>query len=91
MPHALFLGSSLATQDRVGVHTPKSLPPPSNQTVISKPTTRQRLRALLVPTKVEVTPVDPSLGSRLQFIKAHLTHAIFDIGVFFAFLSAYEL
>jgi len=76
MPHALFLGSSLATQDRVQMGDEQL---PATTDTRSKRTLRQSIRALVTPKKIERPSQPEPASDRLSFIKAHLRHAIVDI------------
>ena len=76
MPHALFLGSSLATQDRVQMDDEQL---PATTDTRSKRTLRQSIRALVTPKKIEQPSQPEPASDRLSFIKAHLRHAIVDI------------
>lgn len=90
MPHALFLGSFLATRDRVGGHTP-SLPNPA-LAQNGNPGTLQRIRAWFR-SLFEVSRLEQKAASRdyrdkygrenneLSFIKAHLTHGLADVTI----------
>lgn len=89
MPHALFLGSFMATQDRTGTPS-SSLPPPisspeannPNVTVILKKWTaslfeisRAERRALSLDYRMKYERENNDVG----FIRAHLKHGIVDI------------
>ncbi|KAF9229594.1 natural resistance-associated macrophage protein [Gyrodon lividus] len=88
MPHALFLGSNLSTQDRVS-SAPADLPPP----VISQPFSLQsRLRQLWrtmfyfsrtdrEDLKDRTTRHALRQNNTIEFIRAHLTHGIVDVVV----------
>lgn len=88
MPHSLFLGSALATQDRVSSAPLKELPTAS----VTKPHNRiQWLRSTIISTmtiqtRSEDEKVPPCShqgleNNTLAFVKAHLGHAIFDLVV----------
>ncbi|KAG7447417.1 putative transporter of the NRAMP family [Guyanagaster necrorhizus] len=73
MPHSLFLGSALATQDRVSDPT-ESLDP------MEKPESlnfKQRIRSAfrILPMSPPQTPT----GNPLSFVKIHLYHGIVDV------------
>ncbi|RPD63239.1 natural resistance-associated macrophage protein [Lentinus tigrinus ALCF2SS1-7] len=86
MPHALFLGSYLATQDRIGpepvLPNPTMTPPPSNF--------RGRLRAwfqsLFAISRAERIAASRDYrdkfgreNNELAFIRAHLSHGLVDV------------
>ncbi|KAI0281227.1 smf Mn2+ and Fe2+ transporter [Russula aff. rugulosa BPL654] len=83
MPHALFLGSALATQDRASV---KPAPLPSMPNIRATESKRflvkflDHFRPLRVDTDEFASHADRPNNS-LSFIKAHLHHAIVDIVV----------
>lgn len=89
MPHALFLGSFLATQNRVDV-LPKELPYPVHATEDSSMGLRARLRRFFS-SIVSVSRAERIAASRdyrnkyarenndLGFIRAHLTHGLVDV------------
>lgn len=89
MPHALFLGSSLATQDRVSDAPPEErLPssPTSSRTPL--PTRiRQFIRPLFRLTRADraISAIDyrSKYGQRANnsysFIRAHLSHGVADV------------
>ncbi len=70
MPHSLFLGSALATQDRVAAN--------SVEEEVEKPQMfRQRIRSAF-----RLAPISPPLtlnNNSLSFIKLHLYHGIADV------------
>lgn len=82
MPHALFLGSSLATLDRVAVDV--SLPPPS----MSSTNTKAQMIKRVVKALFSIERDDAQKSARthaewenngLGFVLAHLKHAVADI------------
>ena len=94
MPHALFLGSHLATQDRISSPAPSSptIPLPVGSTSAPhhnrrKERLRAYIRSLFTISRSERIAankahrnqfVRPETNS-LEFIHAHLTHGIVDI------------
>lgn len=95
MPHSLFLGSALATQDRLAMETPPPEPEPP-RLADSKETTSNiletlRLRHLLkFLVSLFRTPPPSQSSTRvkrhadrennsLAFIRAHLKHELFDV------------
>jgi len=87
MPHALFLGSMMATQDRVSEAPQqplKDLPPP-NQTMKSR--IRRKMAKLFSIDRAERETSTKDYRSKygerennsLTFIREHLTHGIIDI------------
>jgi metal iron transporter len=84
MPHGLFLGSALATQDRALVK-PAALPSMSNIRATESKGIFGRLsdlfRARRVETSEEFTSHADRPNNSLSFVKAHLYHAIVDIVV----------
>lgn len=83
MPHALFLGSALATQDRASVKS-ASLPTMPNIRVTESKRFPEKFFDLFRPVRTDTdefaTHADRPNNS-LSFIKAHLHHAIVDIVV----------
>lgn len=89
MPHALYLGSYLATHDRVSTHSlsePMSLPVPAAAPQSKIAMFRKAIRKLFsVSHRREVDGVDVTTphGERdnnaIAFIRAHLKHGIWDI------------
>ncbi|TFY71053.1 hypothetical protein EVG20_g1959 [Dentipellis fragilis] len=94
MPHSLFLGSALATQDRVSPRTSKPLAQSSDSVdslstaSISRwhPTPRDWWRSFV--SNFRVAPLDPAAepkchaereNNSLSFVKSHLGHGIADI------------
>jgi len=83
MPHALFLGSSLATLDRVSEQRRESLPVPV--TTLSKLQTAKQYISSLVSigrtSELKDTPKrhGERQNSSLEFIQAHMSHGITDI------------
>jgi len=84
MPHGLFLGSALATQDRAFVN-PVSLPRMTNIRATGPTGLLGKFLNLFRPVHGESSDEYASHADRpnntLQFIKAHLHHAIVDIVV----------
>lgn len=94
MPHSLFLGSALATQDRVraspAMDSTESSP---DTTPVSVRNARTMARAVLQSCKrafevkrVEGTPDEPKshndrTNRPLSFVRAHLSHGIIDMVV----------
>ncbi|KLO20492.1 natural resistance-associated macrophage protein [Schizopora paradoxa] len=87
MPHALYLGSHMATQDRISMTpTPPELPAPSTGTSNGRRSFRTVLRGLFSIRKTQhgdevdvTTPYGERENNTLAFVKAHLTHGIADI------------
>ena len=89
MPHALFLGSFMATQDRVETNPP-TLPPPTLSSDSPHPNFTQKLKKAFA-SLFEVSRAERqalSLDYRMKyerenndvgFIRAHLKHGIVDI------------
>lgn len=83
MPHALFLGSALATQDRASVKPP---PLPSIPNIRASESKRffgkflDLFRPVQLDTDEFASHADKPNNS-LSFIKAHLHHAIVDVVV----------
>lgn len=93
MPHALFLGSSLATQDRVALAPPPPLHPPvlpSSQPITHR-TLKSRVKDFVVPL-FAVSRAERAAAARdyrtkygerennsLAFIRQHLPHGVIDI------------
>jgi metal iron transporter len=86
MPHALFLGSNLATQDRVS-QSPEPLPPPVDT---RRPLFLQRLRrmwtGILYITRSQrdnfkdyTTRHEFRQNNSMEFIHAHLRHGTVDV------------
>jgi metal iron transporter len=84
MPHGLFLGSALATQDRASVK-PVALPSVSNTRATEPKRFLRKLLDHFRPTRAETSDESVShadrLNNSLSFVKAHLHHAIVDIVV----------
>jgi metal iron transporter len=84
MPHSLFLGSALATQDRALVK-PTALPSMSNIRATESKGLLRKLSDLFRPARVETSDESTSHADRpnnsLSFVKAHLYHAIVDLVV----------
>lgn len=89
MPHALFLGSSLASQDRVSLAPPlDTLELPGPATVRSLP---QRVKAFFAPlfrvSRAERVAASKDYRSKygerennsLAFIRQHLAHGVVDV------------
>ncbi|RDX56184.1 natural resistance-associated macrophage protein [Lentinus brumalis] len=86
MPHALFLGSYLATQDRIGpepiLPNPTMTPPPSNL----RGRLRAWLRSLFAISRAERIAASRDYrdkygrqNNELDFIRAHLSHGLVDV------------
>ena len=85
MPHALFLGSHLATQDRVS-EAPRQLDLP-----VAPNVRRRSLKAMVYKlfrvTRLDVefkgldltTPYGIRANNALSFVRGHLAHALADI------------
>lgn len=84
MPHALFLGSMMATQDRVS-EAPQEVLPTSQATIKSR--IRQKLLKLFSIDRADRETSTKDYRSRygerennsLTFIREHLSHGIIDI------------
>ncbi|KAF8971491.1 natural resistance-associated macrophage protein-domain-containing protein [Flammula alnicola] len=88
MPHALFLGSSLATQDRVSDPLlEEKMPSPASTRMSVKTRLRQFISPFFRITRAErvasTTDYRTKYGDRennsLSFIRAHLSHGIADV------------
>ena len=91
MPHALFLGSFMATQDRTGEYSTGPLPSPvqtqDDQNSLSiKARFRKWLNSLFEVSRAERIAVARDYrmkydreNNELNFIRAHLKHGIVDI------------
>lgn len=87
MPHALFLGSTLATQDRVSEAPQEILTPLSSSQATIKSRIRGITSRLFRIDRVEREASNKDYHSRhgerennsLTFIRQHLTHGIIDI------------
>lgn len=89
MPHGLYLGSYLASQDRV------STKPPSTGNVLPAPVISRSQKIKLAvkklfkvqrtedpeedPSNSRNTPYHERANNPLSFVRAHLTHGIVDI------------
>lgn len=84
MPHSLYLGSALATQDRASVK-PVVLPSPSSIRDTGYISLIRKISALLRPVYADDSDEYASHADRpnnsLPFIKAHLYHGIIDLVV----------
>ncbi|KAI0050665.1 natural resistance-associated macrophage protein [Auriscalpium vulgare] len=86
MPHALFLGSFLSTQDRVST-TPLPLPSPANASPHGGRGLRVWFRSLFAITRADRIAADREWrdnfvrpeNNTLEFVHAHLGHGIVDI------------
>ncbi|KAF4572628.1 hypothetical protein EYR36_007138 [Pleurotus pulmonarius] len=93
MPHALFLGSSLATQDRVALAPPPPAHPPvlPSSQPITRRTLKSRVKDFVVPL-FAVSRAERAAAARdyrtkygerennsLAFIRQHLPHGVIDI------------
>ena len=89
MPHALYLGSYLATQDRVSNHNisgPTSLPEPAPAPRSRSATFSNAIRKLFSVKRATqdegadlITPYGERENNALTFVNAHLKHGIWDI------------
>ena len=91
MPHALYLGSFLATQDRTGEYTPAPLPSPvqaqgDQESLDFRSRFRKWFNSLFEVTRAERVAVSRDYrlkyereNNELSFIQAHLKHGIVDI------------
>jgi metal iron transporter len=94
MPHSLFLGSALATQDRLAIAAPPmavKLEPPSDASDEATSKTRTRLNRLIEffvslfrtpppsQSSTQVKRHSDRENNSLAFIQAHLNHGIVDI------------
>lgn len=85
MPHALFLGSMMATQDRVSEAPQEVLPNPSQATIKSR--IREKLLNLFSIDRADRESSTKDYRSKygerennsLTFIREHLSHGIIDI------------
>ncbi|RDB29515.1 Manganese transporter pdt1 [Hypsizygus marmoreus] len=88
MPHALFLGSSLAAQDRVSLAPPEPLGLPGSAATL---TMRARLKAFFI-SQFRISPAERLAASKdyrtkygerennsLTFVRQHLVHGIVDV------------
>lgn len=84
MPHGLFLGSALATQDRASVK-PVDLPSMPGQRATRSRALLARFLDIFRPTHIDSQDEYASHADRpnnaLTFVKAHLHHSIVDIVV----------
>jgi metal iron transporter len=83
MPHGLFLGSALATQDRASVK-PAALPSMSDIRGTESKGLLRKFLDLFRPTRVESDEFASHAdrpNNPLSFVRAHLHHAIVDIVV----------
>ena len=84
MPHGLFLGSALATQDRASVK-PVDLPSTPDQRATRSKGLLGGFLNLFRPTHTDAQGEYAShadrLNNPLSFVKAHLHHSIVDIVV----------
>lgn len=88
MPHALFLGSYLSTQDRISLAPP---PEPVLPSAVGRPTilsrARERFASLFRITRADRDESSKDYRTRhgarennqLSFIRAHLGHGIVDV------------
>lgn len=94
MPHALFLGSQLATHDRIGTGLSRTssntpLPGVPARTFSFKENFKRSLIALFRPQRVRRgqddeardtwTPYGERSNNNLSFVRAHYKHGIWDI------------
>lgn len=83
MPHSLFLGSALATQDRASVK-PIDLPSMPDQRGTRSKALLERLLDLFRPTHTDAQEYADHAerpNNSLSFVKAHLHHSLVDIVV----------
>lgn len=84
MPHSLFLGSALATQDRASVK-PIDLPSLPDQRGTRSKGLLGRFLDLFRPTHIDAQDEYANHAERpnnsLSFVKAHLNHSVVDIVV----------
>ena len=84
MPHSLYLGSALATQDRASVK-PVVLPSPSSTRDTGHKSLIVKISAQLRPVHADNSDEFGSHADRpnnsLTFVKAHLYHGIIDLVV----------
>ncbi|KAF8587287.1 natural resistance-associated macrophage protein [Ramaria rubella] len=86
MPHALFLGSSLATLDRIS-SAPESLPRPRTSRMARLRSLPRTIRSLFYIQRAAGDEGDPDRRTRheyrqnnsFSFVRAHLRHGIVDI------------
>lgn len=97
MPHALYLGSSLAKQDRVGMNKNATLPAPYRSTLSERfsitsflpswETVIGQFRSWRVPDGEDPNvPIDAHghagwANKSVAFVRAHLNHSIADITI----------
>src|SRR6266404_594711 len=84
MPHSLYLGSALATQDRAFVR-PVVLPNPSSTRATTRTNFIGKISALFRPVHADYSDQYASHADRpnnsLPFVQAHLYHGIVDLVV----------
>lgn len=87
MPHALFLGSHLATQDRIST-TPAAMPlPAGTETMSRRKRARAYLRSFLAVTRSERIAENRQHrnqfarpeGNTYKFVQGHMRHGLVDI------------
>ena len=86
MPHALFLGSHLATQDRVS-ESPRQLGLPAAPVNAPRRSLKALIYKLFRVTRLDVeensidltTPYGERSNNTYSFIRGHLAHALADI------------
>ncbi|KAH9953383.1 natural resistance-associated macrophage protein-domain-containing protein [Russula dissimulans] len=89
MPHSLFLGSALATQDRVSVNL-VTLPEMSNTRTTGPKGFLRKLSTLFRPVHVDADEFASHAdrpNNSLSFVKAHLRHSVIDIVISLLFLA----
>jgi metal iron transporter len=81
MPHALFLGSFLSTQDRVSHFSPEFLPsnPPQQKSLKDKVKQFFRTARQRDPSQDHPVSYLSRENNSLVFIQKHLNHAIVDV------------
>lgn len=84
MPHGLFVGCALATQDRASVK-PVVLPSTPSHRAARLKGLRERFLNLFRPVQIDTQDEFASHADRpnnsLSFVNAHLRHAVVDIAV----------
>ena len=86
MPHALYLGSQLATQDRITTE-PSTLPSLSQneasrrsfRSIMKKLFSVDRASNVATDTMDRETPYGDRENNSLKFVRGHLSHGIADI------------
>ena len=90
MPHSLFLGSALATQDRVSMN-PVTLPEMPNTRKTGPKGLLQKFLNLFRPVHADTSEEFASHADKpnnsLPFVKAHLHHTVTDVVVSLLFVA----